>query len=197
MTDAPDTRPSLLVALRAHGPEAWDEFLSVYEAALLRFCGPFGLQEADARDATQEVLAALHQRLASWDPDLEAGSFRGWLFRVARNVSVDVVARRARTPQTAEAQLEALEDEEQASTVFDLELRRSLFGWAAERVRSEVRSATWSAFERTAIEGRAPEEVATELGLSVGAVYTAKCRVVARLKARIAELEEVVPDPSA
>ena len=40
----------------------------------------------------------------------------------------------------------------------------------------------------TAVEGRAPADAAAELGLSVGAVYIARSRVLARLRARIEQL---------
>jgi hypothetical protein len=61
--------------------------------------------------------------------------------------------------------------------------------WAAEEIEGDFASATWAAFWQTALEGRPPGEVAVELGLSVGAVYVARSRVLARLKKRIEQRE--------
>ena len=45
--------------------------------------------------------------------------------------------------------------------------------------------ATWQAFFQTAMEGRTPSQVASHVGLSVGAVYVAKSRVIARLRLEV------------
>ena len=67
MPDLPATRQSLLLELGRRSDAAWAEFLGVYEQAIYRVCRSKGLQDADARDVTQEVLAAVHARVADWD----------------------------------------------------------------------------------------------------------------------------------
>jgi len=49
---------------------------------------------------------------------------------------------------------------------------------------------TWQASWLTAVEGCGGEEAARELGLSLGAVYLAKCRVMARLKEHVRRLQD-------
>ncbi len=49
---------------------------------------------------------------------------------------------------------------------------------------------TWQAFWQTAVERRAPRAVADELGVSVGAVYIARSRILARIKEQIQQLPE-------
>jgi len=192
MPDLPATRQSLLLELGRRSDAAWVEFLGVYEQAIYRVCRAKGLQDADARDVTQDVLAAVHARVADWDHDA-AGSFRGWLMRVARNLSVDAIAQRARGAQgLGESGVERLLDAQpsrESETAFELELRRASFEWAARKVREEVRPVTWRAFEGTALEGRSASEVAAELEVSVGNVHTAKCRVVARIRERVGQLD--------
>lgn len=201
MSDLPQTRHSLLLELSRKSDEAWAEFLEVYERAIFRAALGRGLQEADARDVTQEVLAAVHRRLPSWNHETERGSFRAWLLRVARNVSIDALVERARGAATgaseAERALDALaQPSAEEGTLFDLEVQRSLFEWAAREVREEVQPKTWRAFELTALEGVAAEEAAAQLSMPVGSVYTAKCRVVARIRARVARLRDVDPEDS-
>jgi RNA polymerase sigma-70 factor (ECF subfamily) len=60
---------------------------------------------------------------------------------------------------------------------------------AAERIRSEVRDSTWRAFSQMVWEERDGKAVALNLGMSVGAVYIAKSRVLARLKDRIRAID--------
>ncbi len=48
-------------------------------------------------------------------------------------------------------------------------------------MKREFRPNTWEAFWRTAVDGQVSEEVAGKLKMSVGAVYVAKSRVLARL----------------
>jgi RNA polymerase sigma-70 factor (ECF subfamily) len=56
-------------------------------------------------------------------------------------------------------------------------------------VRGHFQDSTWSAFWQTAVEGRPPQAVAEALGLTVGAVYIAKSRVLARLKEQVQLLQ--------
>ena len=63
-----------------------------------------------------------------------------------------------------------------------------LFRWASAEVEGEFTPTTWRAFWQTAVDGRPPVEVASELGISVGTLYIARSRVLARIKKRIAQV---------
>jgi RNA polymerase sigma-70 factor (ECF subfamily) len=64
-----------------------------------------------------------------------------------------------------------------------------LFHWAAERIRGEFHDATWNAFWLTAVEGKETRQAAETLGLTIGAVYTARSRILARLRQMIEQVE--------
>lgn len=200
MDDLAQTRHSLLLRLRRHDHDAWAEFLAVYEQAIYRYCRSRKLQDADARDATQEVLAAVHARIDHWQRDASRGGLRAWLFQVARNISVNMLRARARRnghgagSNAMQTLVNVPQSDETEAEAFQQEYRRALFGWAAEQVRPEVRERTWKSFWMTAIEGQKPEAVAKQLKLSVGTVYTAKCRVVARIRTVIARVDDSVED---
>jgi RNA polymerase sigma-70 factor, ECF subfamily len=51
-----------------------------------------------------------------------------------------------------------------------------------ELIEPEFTASTWQAFWRQVIDGQPPGEVADALGLSLDAVYTAKSRVLRRLR---------------
>jgi RNA polymerase sigma-70 factor (ECF subfamily) len=49
-------------------------------------------------------------------------------------------------------------------------------------MRAEFESSTWTACWEHVVSGRSAADVAAELGISEGAVYVAKCRVLRRLR---------------
>ena len=65
---------------------------------------------------------------------------------------------------------------------WDRAFEQRLLDWAAGIVRPEFKESSWLAFWRTAFEKQSPQQVASDLEISVGAVYAAKSRVLARLR---------------
>jgi len=197
MTLTPTTRASLLLRLcDSEDHEAWVEFVTLYEPVIYRLLRRHGLQDADARDVMQELLLAVSRSIDRWDPAKECGSFRAWLRRVARNLVINWLKQRGRRVAAAggwdlQSMLDVLPAADEPDTVeFDRELRRALFHRAGDRVRGEVHRATWEAFWETAVVGTSPAEAAMRLRMTVGAVRVAKCRVLARLRAAVTELEK-------
>jgi RNA polymerase sigma-70 factor (ECF subfamily) len=196
MNDVPTTRASLLVRLSDPQDErAWGEFLEVYEPLVYRLARHNGFQDADAREVTQEIFLAVRSAIERWDPEPSRGRFRSWLFRIARNLMINWLIARRRRPQAAGGEdfqrfLEQQPDPTgQDSALFDQQYRREAFRWAAERIRPEFREATWQAFWLTTVEGVAIKDVAGQLGMTVGAVYKCRSRVMARLKEVVERLE--------
>ncbi|MBI1914429.1 MAG: sigma-70 family RNA polymerase sigma factor [Planctomycetes bacterium] len=192
MTSSPHTRPSLLVRIRdAADREAWRQFVDLYAPLVYRFARRRGLQDADAADLAQDVLHAVARSSERLEYDPRKGSFRGWLFTVARNKLHTFLRRRERQRRrTEDVAVDRLPDEpaapeSQEEALWEQEYQQRLFDWAAEQVRGHFQDRTWQAFWQTAVEGRSPREVAEALGLSVGAVYIAKSRVLARLKEQV------------
>jgi RNA polymerase sigma-70 factor (ECF subfamily) len=67
--------------------------------------------------------------------------------------------------------------------------------WVAREVRDEFQPKTWRAFWDTAVENHTIQRTASTLDMSVGAVYIARSRVMARLRTRIQEITyEGIPD---
>lgn len=194
MSDLPQTRQSLLIRLKDSSDGAWEEFVEIYERAIYRYARSRGLQDADAWDVTQEVLATVETKLGSWNPDPSKGKFRGWLFRVTRNAAVDKVRDQARraagSGDTAVARrLAEHPDNDVLSTQFWNEYRRTLIHWAGKQIRNEFKESSWKSFLMSAVEGRKPEEVAKELGLSVGSIYASKFRIVNRIRKLVSEFD--------
>jgi RNA polymerase sigma-70 factor (ECF subfamily) len=197
MGQSPATRASLLLRLRdPHDKEAWGQFVQLYAPVVYGFARQRGLQDADAADLMQEVFRSVAGAAGRLDYDPKRGSFRGWLYTVTRNkiyTFLDGQRRQVRGSGDPAAQTLLEEQpgpEDGTGAQWDQEYERSAFAWAAERVRRKFHEATWQAFWMTAVEGKAPRDAGRQLGLSTGAVYVAKSRVIARLREEIRELEE-------
>ena len=200
MSDALATRLSLLVRLRnARDDGAWSQFVDIYAPLIFGFARKHGLQDADAADLTQDVLQAVSAGIRRLDYDPRRGSFRGWLFTVARNklrnfLAAQKLPGRSTGDAHAQQRLQELPAREEDQTAWwDQEYEERVFAWAADQVRGVFQTSTWQAFWQTTVEGKTGPQVARALGLSVAAVYLAKGRVMTRLKEVIrATLDESV-----
>jgi RNA polymerase sigma-70 factor (ECF subfamily) len=192
MAKAPQTNPSLLYRLRnVDDRQAWEEFVEIYGPAVYGFGRKKGLQHADAADLTQAVFwrLALHLPRFTYDPQL--GRFRAWLFTIVRNELS--VLRRPRAPvgtgDSATQRFLEAQPAPEDTEAWDAACDSEVFRWAARAIEGKVQPDSWQAFWRTAVEGRSPAEVASELGMSVAAVYMARSRVMARLREAVRDLE--------
>src|SRR5262245_50289754 len=197
MVESPTTRASLLLRLRdGQDQDAWRQFVTVYAPVVYGYARRRGVQDADAADLMQEVFRSVASAAGRLDYDPRRGTFRAWLYTVTRNKLYTFLDGRRRQvlgsgDSGAQERLEGQADPASGPDAeWDREYERRLSELAMERVRGEFQDATWRAFRLTAVEGRPAKEAADALGLSVGAVYVAKSRVLARLKEEIRLLEE-------
>ena len=194
MDHFPETRQSLLFRIRDPADAgAWSEFLTLYHPVIYRITRRRGWQDADAQDLTQIVLTKVANKIESFDPDGPA-KFRTWLSRVCQNAITDALRRRRDEPRGGSDDVaklsngvtHPLDDEE-----FAKEERRAIFRWAAKQVATEFEDTSWEAFSRTTIDGESASAVAQSLSMSVGAVYTARSRVMRRLKQKVREHDDM------
>jgi RNA polymerase sigma factor (sigma-70 family) len=198
MLDAPPTRASLLVRIRdGRDHDAWRQFVELYAPMVYGFARKRGLQDADAADVMQDVLRSVAGAAARLNYDPSRGSFRGWLYTVARNKIFNFLEAGSRRlgrgsgDTGVREKLEAQPEPEMGlAASWEEEYERSLADVAMRRVQKEVQPNTWQAFWQTAVEGRPAREAGEALGLSAGAVYVARSRVLARLKEEVQRLRE-------
>jgi RNA polymerase sigma-70 factor (ECF subfamily) len=185
---------TLLARLRQDPTDeaAWGAFVERYGRHIYRWCRQWKLQDADAEDVTQDVLAKLARKLRAfyYDP---ARSFRGWLKTVAHHAWRDFVDGRRRRATAGDSgvlelmhTLEAREDlVQRLEQAFDHELLDA----AKVRVRLRVAPHTWVAFRLATLEGMPAAEVAAALQMRVAMVYVAKSKVQKMLQEEIRNLE--------
>ena len=186
------TSRGLIEAARARDPAAWERMVALYAPLVLHWCRQWGLQEEDAADVFQDVFHAVAAHIAGFRKNSARDTFRGWLRTITQNKVNDAFRRRRREPpgvggSEAQAQLTQLPeptplDGDDSDVAVSALLRRGL-----DLIRGEFEPKTWQAFWLTAVEGRAANDVAAELGMSGGAVRVAKSRVLHRLRAALGD----------
>jgi RNA polymerase sigma factor (sigma-70 family) len=193
----PETRLSLIVRLSdPDDVEAWDEFVAIYGPLVHRLARHRGLQHSDAEDLVQEVLLAVSRAVDSWRPDPGRAKFRTWLFRIARNLTINFLSRpKHRGIGSGDTNVHALLQQQcdpngEKSKLFELEYQRGVFRWAAEQVRRQVKQQTWRAFWLSGVQERPIAEVAAQLEMTVGSVYIARSRVMVRLQTAVRQVQE-------
>jgi RNA polymerase sigma-70 factor (ECF subfamily) len=191
--DSRTTSPTLLIRLRETPTDqaAWNEFVERYGRMIYRWCRQWNLQEADAEDVTQNVLADLARQMRSFEYRA-SGSFRGWLRTIAYRAWCDLLESRKTLGSGDSAVLAFLHS---VAARDDLlrhladECDRELLEEAARRVRLRVEPSTWEAFRLTAQEGLSGAAAAEQLGLQVATVFKAKSRVQKMLQEELQKLE--------
>ena len=183
------TSYSLLDRLRHNAqPDDWRKLVELYEPWIHDWLCRQGLQEHDAADVTQEVLAVVVQELPSFEYDRQRGRFRGWLRTITVNRLRAFWKSRRRQPVSSddsnyEEILQQLADpSSDLSRQWDEEHDLYLVQRTLERIRPEFRSSTWDVFDAHTMQGKPADEVAQHFGITRNAVYIAQSRVLARLR---------------
>jgi RNA polymerase sigma factor (sigma-70 family) len=193
------TQPSLLLRIRdASDAESWQTFVSVYAPLIYRSCRRRGLQDADAADVGQEVLAQVARSIREFEYEPELGRFRDWLGAVVKNKVTRFLQNEARGVRGAVSHtpVETLGGTE-VDSEWVAEFHSHLLTTAMDRIRDRFELPTWRAFEEVWRNNRPSNEVAHELAVPIEAVYLAKSRVLKRLREELillaADLPQFVP----
>jgi RNA polymerase sigma-70 factor (ECF subfamily) len=177
---------------------AWKDLADLYRPLIAGWLRHQGVPAEEADDLVQDILLVVVQSLPSFSHSGRAGAFRAWLRTITRNRTCDFWRAHARRVHTAGGEaadvLRELEDADSAlNRQWDEEHDRYVLRCLLDLMAEEFEPATMSAFRRTALEGADSDEVARELGMSVGAVYAAKSRVLRRLREQAEGLIDAVP----
>jgi RNA polymerase sigma-70 factor (ECF subfamily) len=177
-----DTPASLLERLRRPSdPAAWARFVELYTPLLYYWARRTGLQEADAADLVQEVLALLFRKLPEFEYDRHR-SFRNWLRTVTLNKWREGQRRRPLETVMDGGTLAEVPESDDGTAFSEADYRAHLVQHTLRALQGEFPPATWRAFREYVLADRPAEEVAAELGVRVGTVYAAKSRVLSRLR---------------
>lgn len=182
------TSESLLLRLQEPHPEgpnesAWQQFVELYTPLIFYWARKNGRSQTDASDLVQEVLTLVFQKLPEFRYD-RTRSFRGWLRTVTLNKFRELTRRKAIiNANTSEiAQLEIMD---QAQSTWDINYARMLVAQTMEVMEPDFAPATWQALQQVMSSGTSVEQAAAEVGISPWTVYSAKSRLMKRLRNRL------------
>jgi len=148
-------------------------------------------------DISQEVFSDVAKGITRFRRDESNDSFRGWMWTITRNKINDYYRRLNRNAQPVggtDAQVALQQMPEQLDDENDqdpLTASESPVHRALELIRIEFEDRTWQAFWAVTVDGRAPADVAVDLGMKRMAVYKAKSRVLAKLREELEGLVEL------
>ncbi len=167
---------------------AWQRLIFLYTPLVHWWCRRFGVyRPEDVEDVTQDVFSTVAGKIGGFTKG-PVGSFRSWLYTICRYKAGDHFRRTHDRPaaeggSSAQARLEKQSEAvDDVTELEDVSERIILVRRAVELVRREFQPRTWLAAWRTAVEGQPPADIAAALEMSVEAVYTAKSRVLKRLR---------------
>jgi RNA polymerase sigma-70 factor (ECF subfamily) len=167
--------------------------LKLYGPMVERWCRQAGVTPEDVADICQEVFHGVARGIVEFRRDRPGDSFRSWIRTITRRRLIDHRRKAMRQPETvggsdAHDQLidHAADDPPESDAVASE--AREVFERALPLIQSEFEAKTWQAFWRTAVDDRSAVEVAAELGMTPGAVFVAKSRVLRRLREEFGDL---------
>lgn len=192
----PNTRFTLLRRLPdAEDLAAWESFVGIYVPVVCAFAVNRGCSPEEAGELTKVVMIRVAERIGEFDPDAASGPFRDWLFDLVMEEFTsrhpDRVAKESpkKWPETTPVKL-INDDSIRAEEQWEKEYRRFAFRRAADEMVQELGAGQpWEIFRRTILEREEPGKVAADLGITLGAVYMARSRVLARMRERISAIE--------
>jgi RNA polymerase sigma-70 factor, ECF subfamily len=157
----------------------------LYTPLLYCWARRLDLQPSEASDLVQDVFTLLVRKLPQFQYDPQK-SFRKWLRTVLLNKWREG-HRRRRLP-TGDAGLAEASVPDPVDEFSEAEYRQHLVRCALQVMQREFQPVTWKACWEYLVVGRPATEVAAELGVSVDVVYSAKSRVLHRLRMELAGL---------
>jgi len=194
------TSATLLLRLQdLEDHEAWAAFVERYAPVVFSWCRRFSLQDSDAANVTQDVLVKLMRSMRSFRYEPGKGRFRGWLKTVTANAVRDLARSwegRIRgsgddSRQNPLNSLQAPDAIESLSADIEAQYQRELLAKATDLVRPRVKPANWAAWELTSVKNLPAVKAASEIGITIGAVYVARSRVNRLLAAEVARVQQL------
>jgi RNA polymerase sigma-70 factor (ECF subfamily) len=189
------TSATLLARLRNRtDTEAWRRLVDLYTPLLSGWLRRYALQASDADDLVQEVLAAVVRELPHFEHSGRVGAFRHWLRTILVNRLREFWRANRIRPAAAGGSdfaqmLDQLADPDSGlSQLWDQEHDQHVARRLLAMIEPQFTPSTWQAFRRVVLDSVRPDAVATELGLSVNAIFIAKSRVLQRLRQEARDL---------
>lgn len=161
---------------------AWKQFVDLYAPLLYRLCRRRQLQDSDAADVVQIVLARVGRAVDQFDR--QRGRFRAWLITItSREIYRWRQQRQVRAGEVVQESVEFLQAAMEADWTAEMQVQ--VFDTALERVREQCDPEAWETFQLVWLESKSPQQVAVELGKNIQWVYRLRRKVLDRLRQEV------------
>ena len=166
----------------------------MYERLILDAAIRAGLTHAEAQEVVQETLLSVAKKIAGFNYDAHAGSFRNWLRQITRRRIVDQF--RKRRPQMDTAAGDSIMEQIPDPGAHNFEARWNeewhvaLLDMARAFVRRKVGARQYRMFELYVLQQQPMPAVTKTLRVNAAQVYMAKYRITQLLKREMKELQK-------
>lgn len=181
MNNSSEDDAGLLARIRGGDTEGAAELFERYAPSLLRFTDRMLSDRASAEEVTQEVFLKVISRAHQYDGRAGVAS---WLFAIAANACRD---RRRRDRRATIVPLEAVAEPRARGEGIEAKMASRERRDAVRKALGELSEEQREALVLARYHGMPYAEIATTLGISVGAVKTRIFRAVETLKAHFSE----------
>jgi len=183
------TSLTLLSSIETGSDDAWARLDAIYRPFVYRWFRRRSISHEAAEDLTQDVMLVVARELPNFEHSGRPGAFRTWLRRITLFEEKAYWRKMSLRGQPVggtdfHETLQELGDAgSELTRLWEQQHDRHVLQKLLSDISPDFDPKTMQAFRRLAIDDTPPQQVADELGMSVGAVYTAKSRVVRRLRA--------------
>jgi RNA polymerase sigma-70 factor (ECF subfamily) len=182
------TCENLLTDARSGSGPAWERMVELYQPLVFGWLRRQGVGHHDAEELTQDVLSVVAQEMPQFEHNGRPGGFRRWLRQITVHRALGFFrAGKLRAAAVGGSEFrdqlaELGRDDSRLSHQWDREHDAQIVRQLLVRMASCFEEVTLSAFRHLVLDEMPAADVARQLGISVGAVYTAKSRVLRRLR---------------
>ncbi|MBO4633317.1 MAG: sigma-70 family RNA polymerase sigma factor [Lentisphaeria bacterium] len=189
MSAYPSTHKTMLEKIQAGDEVSWQEFYDRYSPVVLQLAAAYRIPAGECRDVLQNVMLKFfqHDLVMKYDP--QKARFRTYFNQVVCSCIIDYLRQKKQyEPEINQESPPEIPVPAAADQIFAEEWRKQMLQEALDRLRAQVKPATFLAFHLTVFQGKSARETADFLKIDIDAVYVAKSRCTAKLKEIIAEL---------
>ena len=157
---------SLLRTARAGDSFAWERLFELFHPFVYRWMRRWGVPESEAPDLVQNTFTNVYKSIERFDHESENTSFRGWLWRISRNVANAYFSSQRYIQLDSQLALtiaDSPDDEDDGPECIVL-LHRVL-----EVISRDFHVKTIELFRKSVLEGRETSELALEYGMKKSA----------------------------
>ncbi|MFT5300936.1 MAG: RNA polymerase sigma-70 factor (ECF subfamily) [Mariniblastus sp.] len=181
------TRLSILARVQeTSSGDSWVEFSEIYEDLIYHWLDRQGVRRQDADDIRQEVMTIVLRKIGGFEHNGRTGAFRSWMRAITANCMREFwrgIKRHHEGGPNLEDIASQLEDESsRQSIIWNTQHDRHVINHLLDQISQRLTEQSVTIFRRVAIGQEDAQDVADDLGMTLGAVRVAQHRVLKAIK---------------